>query len=234
LLKPLLEHRRQNTTDVKIIRALEKELRHLDIVTGMLNTSLPFYQHFQDIFLAMDQEGVVFDYGWIDSRGNEVDLLSFLQNSALALESGIKPAIPDPIHDAKTANSTASDLVGNVMKTLEGDVEDLEDTIRTDAFDAGKRSGKLETVVKIKNGPLKDADSTGEDDVGARDTSDTEADGNVLIDAENNRYVLSRANDPTKHHEDDKLFHDLVHLLSFALVAGFVFERLYDSISDCC
>ncbi|KAI8903539.1 Sodium/hydrogen exchanger family-domain-containing protein [Gorgonomyces haynaldii] len=97
-------------------------------------------------------------------------------------------------------------IVDGVMKDVAEKADTLETSLKDDKFKQGQKNEgtTIETVIKVKDKEQKNTTQP------------------VLVDSENNQYVLSKPGDITKYVEDSKLLNDFLLMFLFIFISSFL------------
>ena len=127
-------------------------------------------------------------------------------------------------------------IVGGVMKNVANEADKLETDMKHDSFaESQKAKGTtVETVLKVDGSASSSAKDGGEhsnapdgsSESGPKQDMTKEAHAPLLIDSENNQYVLSKSGDGTAHVEDVRLLSDILLLLIVCALGMLVFHAL--------
>ncbi|KAJ3056619.1 Transmembrane and coiled-coil domains-containing protein 3 [Rhizophlyctis rosea] len=130
--------------------------------------------------------------------------------------------------NAKASNKSEHNIVGDVLAGVKSNADKLESGLdEKNAFSEGQKQkgAVLDTVVKVED--------VGEDETdGGNSTSPMfpkgagEKNAAVIIDSDNNHYVLTKANDITAFYEDLQLLQDITLLLLACFVCTFAMHLL--------
>ncbi|KAI8924985.1 Sodium/hydrogen exchanger family-domain-containing protein [Entophlyctis helioformis] len=144
-----------------------------------------------------------------DGKDGKALAASKAENGTLPSTSG-KPA-------SDSSKNKASDIVGDVLSNVAQQADKLESGLNGDTFMESQKSKDttVETVLKVDD---KAKAKSGVDPSAQADTP-----ASMLIDSQNNQYVLSKSGDATAHVEDARLLKDILLLLvtCFACVTLF-------------
>ena len=180
---------------------------HLDIGESLITASLKNFRHTM-IELSSNVKSVMLLKELSENR------LNILSKHILACEAevvGIDQFLKLIESHQKANNLIQSQLLSEqLLGELFLSADQLEEELHHDLFQKYKQGHSVETVIKISGG----------------DSNDFEQSLHYIIDTKNDRYVLSRPDDPTISKEDVILVTDIFLILIFSSLLSLLFLTL--------
>lgn len=227
------------------IMALDLKSRQLDTLEQMLNTSLVAMRQLlsqnvvEQTANTLSDEEIPIESLLQEIQQQNLNIMSDMQTASFQAQQEyrdsvkkIEEAVRDDKAVADTSNGIADNIVEGVLGSLEGSVSQLEESIhRENDFRQQSQVGKLETVVKVVDNTDYLGNTTSNNQLAPSSDRSYSVDitkvapASTLIDTENNRYVLSRSNDPTEFIEDVKLFQDMIDIVLLSFISCVILEK---------
>nr|KAJ3420987.1 Transmembrane and coiled-coil domains-containing protein 3 [Polyrhizophydium stewartii] len=204
----------------KTLELIDSRIQRLALLEDVVRSSLDIYSsvvrghNATEMDVVMETENLML----IDKFQNLVlraknDHLAIVENK----KNMDKNAKKLEAEHAKQKQEQQPGIVGDVMKDVANEADRLESNLKGDSF---KESQKLkdttvETVLKVED-PKNNSTAKNAGEKAAP----------VLIDSQNNQYVLSKSGDATAHVEDTRLLNDILLLLVTCFACATIFHVL--------
>ena len=121
----------------------------------------------------------------------------------------------------KQSNGTLIEkLIGGVLDDISFAADQLEDQLEEKTFEKGRnaKGASIEAVVRLNNG--EESLEEGNKNHSSLSEPNKENDMSILVDSQNNQFVLSKAKDATIPHEDLHFIKDIIVIMLLSFVGA--------------
>ncbi|KAJ1561471.1 Transmembrane and coiled-coil domains-containing protein 3, partial [Nowakowskiella sp. JEL0078] len=217
---------------------LEKESLIVSLETKILDSQLDTKLHSEERFgelRALEDllARAIKLYQNVVDAFNYNEELNFFQMSVLNLKvlSNEKEKDEQKLKKNNETNSNESSFISELGRLVADSVDELESQQQKQnnaAMNQGSKKAIMDTVVRVDDvNDLLESDEESKNSTGLFSSSKTgEKKGSVLIDSDNNQYVMSRPSDITSNHDDPRFMHDLIILLISCFLCSYFFSFL--------